>query len=49
MYLEKKYQFAMDEGKLLGHIVSKEGIIIDANRVVLIDGIPIPKTMKSIQ
>eukprot|EP00253_Pinus_taeda_P034691 PITA_34691 len=29
----KKSLFAMDEGKLLGHIISKEGICIDPTRV----------------
>jgi len=29
----KKSLFAMDEGKLLGHIISKEGIHIDPDRV----------------
>jgi hypothetical protein len=29
----KKSHFAVEEGKLLGHIISKEGIKIDPNRV----------------
>jgi hypothetical protein len=29
----KKYLFAMKEGKLLGHIVSAEGVRIDPSRV----------------
>ena len=29
----KKSPFAMDEGKLLGHIISKDGIRIDPSRV----------------
>lgn len=29
----KKSLFAMDEGKILGHIISKEGIRIDPSRV----------------
>lgn len=32
----KKLLFAMDEGKLLGHIISKEGIRIDPSRVEVI-------------
>jgi len=33
----KKYHFAVTEGKLLGHIVSKEGVKIDPERVKAID------------
>ena len=29
----KKYVFVVEEGKLLGHIVSEKGICIDPNRV----------------
>jgi hypothetical protein len=29
----KKSNFAVEEGKLMGHIISKDGIIIDPNRV----------------
>jgi hypothetical protein len=29
----KKYNFGMEEGRLLGHIISKEGIKIDPSRV----------------
>ena len=32
----KKSNFAMKEGKLLGHIISKEGIRIDPDRVASI-------------
>lgn len=35
----KKSMFAMDEGKLLGHIISKEGIRIDPARVEAIQKI----------
>lgn len=45
----KKCNFVVTEGKLLGHIVSKEGIRIDPERVEAIDKIPIPKTIKAIQ
>jgi hypothetical protein len=45
----KKYHFAMQEGKLLGHIVSREGIKIDPKRVEAIDTINIPRNKKEIQ
>jgi hypothetical protein len=39
----------MEEGKLLGHIVSPEGIKIDPERVKAIQLIDIPRNKKSIQ
>ena len=45
----KKSNFVMQEGKLLGHIISKEGIKIDPERVTTIQKIDIPKTKKEIQ
>ena len=45
----KKSHFAMQEGKLLGHIVSKEGIKIDPKRVEAIDTINFPRNVKEIQ
>eukprot|EP00253_Pinus_taeda_P012050 PITA_12050 len=39
----KKSLFAMDEGKLLGHIISKEGICIDPARVETIQKIDFPR------
>jgi len=39
----KKSYFAMEEGKLLGHIVSKEGVKIDPERVVAIQQVGIPR------
>jgi hypothetical protein len=39
----------MKEGKLLGHIVSKDGIKIDPKRVEAIDTINIPRNVKEIQ
>jgi hypothetical protein len=39
----------MQEGKLLGHIVSREGIKIDPKRVEAIDIINIPRNRKEIQ
>ena len=45
----KKFHFSMQEGKLLDHIVSKNGIKIDPNRVKAIDTINIPRNRKEIQ
>ena len=45
----KKCAFAMTEGKLLCHIMSKDGIRIDLERVMAIDRIPKPKNVKGIQ
>ena len=45
----KKSHFAMEEGKILGHIVSPEGIKIDPKRVKAIQQIDIPRNKKSIQ
>ena len=45
----KKSHFALEEGKLLGHIISKDGIKIDPSRVEEIHKIEIPRTKKEIQ
>jgi hypothetical protein len=45
----KKSHFAMQEGKLLGHIVSWDGIKIDPKRLEAIDTINIPRNIKEIQ
>ena len=45
----KKSNFAMEEGKLLGHIISEKGIRIDPDRVVAIQKIGIPRNKKLIQ
>jgi predicted phosphatase len=45
----KKSHFAMQEGKLLDHIVSKEGIKINPKRIKAIDTINIPRNVKQIQ
>jgi len=45
----KKSLFAMDEGKLLGHIISKEGIRIYPSRVEAIQQIDFPQNKKEIQ
>ena len=44
----KKCAFVVIEGKFLGHIVSKDGIRIDPERVMAIDKIPKPKNVKGI-
>jgi hypothetical protein len=45
----KKYIFAMKEGKLLGHIVSAEGVRIDPNRVEEIQTLSLSKSRKEVQ
>jgi hypothetical protein len=45
----KKSIFGVDKGKLLGHIISKYGIMIDPTRVEDIKRIPLPKDNKSLQ
>jgi hypothetical protein len=44
----KKSIFGVDKGKLLGHIISKDEIMIDPARVEDIKNIPLPKNKKSI-
>jgi hypothetical protein len=45
----KKSFFALNEGKLLGFIVSKDGIYIDPDRIKEISDIPLPHNKKSMQ
>jgi hypothetical protein len=45
----KKSHFAMQEGKLLGHIVSRDGIRIDPSRVEAIQTLAVPRNIKEIQ
>lgn len=45
----KKSHFAVDEGKLLGHIISKDGIKIDPARVEGILSISLPRNKKEVQ
>jgi hypothetical protein len=45
----QKSHFGMQEGKLLGHIISKEGIKIDPNRVEGILKIGTPRSKKEVQ
>jgi hypothetical protein len=45
----KKYLFSMEEGKLLGHIVSVEGVTIDPSRVEAIWTLSLPRSKKEVQ
>ena len=45
----KKSQFALSKGKLLGHIVSAEGVKIDPVRVEAIHKSSLPKSKRDIQ
>eukprot|EP00253_Pinus_taeda_P029425 PITA_29425 len=45
----KKSQFALEEGRLLGHIVSVAGVCIDPERVKAIQTLTVPRSKKDIQ
>jgi hypothetical protein len=45
----KKSLFSMEEGKLLGHIVSAEGVRIDPSRVEVIRTLSFPRSKKEVQ
>jgi hypothetical protein len=45
----KKSNFGMEEGKILGHIISKEGINIDPSIFEEILKIGIPRSKKEVQ
>jgi hypothetical protein len=45
----QKSLFSMKEGKLLGHIVSAEGVRIDPNRVEKIQALSLPRSKKEVQ
>jgi len=45
----KKSRFSLEEGKLLGHIVSAEGAKIDPARVQAIQTLSIPRSKRDIQ
>ena len=45
----KKYLFGLEEGKLLGHIISKDGIRIDPDRIQAIIQVPHPRNIKEFQ
>ena len=40
--------FGMDEGKLLGHIISKDGVKIDPKRVEAIKKVSFPQNVKAL-
>jgi hypothetical protein len=39
----------VDEGKLLGHIITKDGVKMDPERVQAIQQVPLPQTKKALQ
>eukprot|EP00253_Pinus_taeda_P009966 PITA_09966 len=45
----KKSLFALEEGKILGHIISKDGIRIGPERIQAILQIPYPRNIKELQ
>ena len=45
----KKCIFAVVEGRLLGHIITKEGIIVDPTRAQAISQIPFPNSKKELK
>eukprot|EP00253_Pinus_taeda_P034607 PITA_34607 len=45
----KKSLFGLEEGKLLGHIISKDGIRIDPDRIQAILQMPHPRNIKELQ
>ena len=45
----KKCVFAVTEGKLLGHVISKKEISIDLERIKAIEQIPLPHNKKGMQ
>eukprot|EP00253_Pinus_taeda_P007413 PITA_07413 len=45
----KKSIFSLEEGKLLGHIISKDGIRIDPDRIQAIQHMPHPRNINELQ
>jgi hypothetical protein len=45
----KKSQFSMQEGKIVGHIVSTDGVNIDPSMVESIHKLTLPRSKKEIQ
>jgi len=45
----KKYLFGLEEGKLIGHIISKDGIRVDPTRIEAILQIPHPRNIRELQ
>ena len=41
--------FGVDEGKLLGHIISKDGVKVGPERVEAIKKVPLPQNLKFVQ
>ena len=41
--------FGVSEGKLLGHIITKDGVKVDPQRVEAIKQVPLPQTKKALQ
>jgi hypothetical protein len=48
-FKSKKSHFALEQGKLPGHIVCADGVKIDPARVMAIQNLSIPITKKEIQ
>ena len=46
---QKKYVLAVEEGKLLGHIISKDGVKVDPKIIEAMKKMPFPKNVKSLQ
>lgn len=46
---KKKSIFIVNQGKLLGHIVSSEGLAIDHDQVKTIEVLPLPYNKKALQ
>jgi hypothetical protein len=44
-----KSVFGVTEGKLLGHIITKDGVKLDPERVEVISKVPLPMSNKSLQ
>jgi hypothetical protein len=45
----KKSLFRLEEGKMLGHIISKDGIKIDPNKIEAIQKLEHPRNIKELQ
>jgi len=45
----KKSLFVITEGKFLGHIISKDGVVIDPNKVSIIQTLSLPRNKKEVQ
>jgi len=45
----KKSIFGVDKGRLLGHVVSKDGVSIDPERIQAISNIPYPKNQDALR